>query len=326
TSDLEPLPDTETIEVEDDGERGLLNVAADPDYSENHFIYLFYTPPAGDLNQVDRFTVSASAEEGTFSLSDRQTVISFDKNEASGAGTNHNGGGMDFDEEGSLVIGVGDGGGTSSYDQDEGIVQNLSIKLGKIHRILPNRNAGEGGYTIPDGNNTLSDALDEIYAYGLRNPFTLVSQNGVLFIGDVGRDAYEEINLIEEINQNFGWPDSEGPTTTSGESTPLHYYAHGDTTFSEEDPEENDDELYSVMVGHFYTGSQYDGGLDRTLIYSDFYNGWVRGLKLDENYGIVSDRHLGHLTGMTSLQEGPDGFLYAVSLFGSSRILRVDVD
>ncbi|MND06233.1 hypothetical protein D3C83_275020 [compost metagenome] len=64
------------------------------------------------------------------------------------------------------------------------------------------------------------------------------------------------------------------------------------------------------------------------MIYSDFFLGWVRGFKIKENDEGVEkddDKHLGHLNGLTSLQLGPDGFLYAISLFGSDHVLRVDL-
>ncbi|MFO1520151.1 MAG: hypothetical protein U1F57_10890 [bacterium] len=61
------------------------------------------------------------------------------------------------------------------------------------------------------------------------------------------------------------------------------------------------------------------------LIYSEFFAGFVRGRLLDGNYQPIGDTHLGHLTGMSLLQQGPDGFLYAVSLFGNNHVLRVDL-
>lgn len=325
-SDFTPLSLTATISVLDSGEQGLLNVVADPDYVSNLFIYLYYTTSDGSQNQVDRFTVTVNADMGTFSLSDQQTIIAFPKSDSSSSGTNHNGGSLVFDEDGNLMIGVGDGGGNASEDIDEGISQNVMTRLGKVLRIVPSQTDGSGGFSIPTGgNNNISGALPEIYALGLRNPFTMAYGNSSLFIGDVGLDTYEEIDVATTGGLNFGWPETEGPTTDSDFVTPLHGYAKNDDSFNNEDSDAVATGARSIMVLNFYNGDQYNGMLNRRLIYSEFYVGWVRGLRLDLNNNIVSDEHLIHLAGMTSLQEGPDGFLYAVSLFGSDQILRLDV-
>jgi len=263
---------------------------------------------------------------GTFTLGDQQTIIAFSKSGSTSPGTNHNGGSLLFDDDGNLLMGVGDGGGGASSNVSEGISQNITLRLGKILRIVPNKIAGSGGFTIPTGGNDgPSGALPEIYSIGLRNPFTMALGNVVFFVGDVGLGTYEEIDLVSQGGENFGWPDTEGPTTNPNFVSPFHGYAHDDDTFTNEDPDAVITNLISIMVLHFYTGTKYNGLLNNRLLYSEFFVGWVRGLKLDANNNIVSDNQLGHVTGMTSLQQGPDGFLYGVSLFGSDKILRLDV-
>lgn len=344
TSDFAPLAQTQTIECESEGEQGLLNVAADPSYDTNGFVYFYYTAVGGGQNQVERFTVSVDVDAGTFSLSDQQRIIEFSKSDASAPNTGHDGGGMVFDDEGRLLIGVGDGSGESSTDIEEGISQNVSNRLGKIFRVIPERNEGVGGFGIPDEGNIDSDeALPEIYSYGVRNPFTLVYGNDALFIGDVGGDGYEELNMADDGGLNFGWPDSEGPTNDPDFESPIHGYDHDDPTFINDDPEEHEEDSEeetlvkfhdgidhgdtnkSIMVTAFYTGDQYEGKLTNRLIYNDYFLGWVRGLKLDENNNIVDDDHLTHFEAMTSLQLGPDGFLYAVSLYLSDQIFRLEL-
>ena len=199
------------------------------------------------------------------------------------------------------------------------------MHLGKIHRIVPNRNPGEGGFVV-----------SEIYASGFRNPYTMAQGPAGLFIGDVGSTRVEEVNLASESGQNFGWPITEGPSSLFDFENPVQSYQHTDNKFAKEDPTESDFDVIkgdadatsnpqAVIVGTFYQGGRYGDVLKDRLLYSDFFQGWVRGFKLKSDGKIEDDKHLGHLNGLTSLQRGPDGFLYAISLFGSDHILRVDL-
>lgn len=321
-----PLKQTAKIATLDRGEQGLLNVAADPGYALNKFIYLYYTKSDGSQNQVDRLTVTVDGVKETFSLHDQQMIINFPKSVAKNPGSNHNGGGLLFDKMGNLMIGVGDGGGIGSSDKQEAVSMNVKIRLGKILRIVPGRMAGKGSFSIPTGGNQMPRAfLPEIYAYGLRNPFTLAYDRNTLFIGDVGWNQYEEIDVATRGGLNFGWPMTEGPTKNPKYVSPLHGYSHDNKSFAKADSQATWTMSLSIMVLNFYTGKQYNGALKNCLIYSEFYVGWVRCLKLNSQHNMTKDSHIGHLNGFTSLQEGPDGWLYAVSFFGASKILRLDV-
>jgi len=325
-SDFSILSQTVTIDVASSGEQGLLNIAADPNYASNFYIYIYFTDPSEDKNQVDRLTVSVDKSKDTFTVSDRQTIIEFSKSGSNDPGTNHDGGGLVFENEENLFIGVGDGGGLSSSSVSEGVSQNITLRLGKILRIVPSRVAGTGGFSIPDGgNNEPSGALPEIYAIGLRNPFTITMADTALVIGDVGADSFEEINIATQGGQNFGWPDTEGETTNPSFTSPIHVRGHDDTTFSTEDPEDNPTGVISIIVGVFYDDFQYGGSLNNLILYSDFFEGWVRGLKLNSDFEAGTDSHLGHFEGLTSMQIGPNGFIYAVSLFGSDQIFKVEL-
>lgn len=336
-SDFTPLAQTVEVGVESEDEQGLLNVAADPDYESNRFIYLYYTLPTGEGNQVDRFTVTVDTNSGAFDLLDRQTIITFLKGESPNFDGHHNGGAMVFDADGNLYIGVGDGGGTGGPDTTVALGQSTSVHLAKVHRIVPHRTSGEGGFSLPaTGNGCPTCLIPEIYVFGLRNPFSLVLGPAGLFIGDVGSTLFEEVNLAEHGGENFGWPLAEGNSEVPTFTDPIQSYAHTDTKFAKEDPGDNTSDVVdeessggfgpqSVMVETFYTGSQYDGKLTDRLLYTDFFQGWVRGFKLDSSHHVKDDKHLGHQAGLTGLHEGPDGFLYGVALFGSDHILRVDL-
>src|SRR5262245_44274542 len=294
-----PLSVHETIEVGHGTDQGLFNVIADPFFESNHFIYLSYTRPDGLSNQVDRFTVTADPEVETFSLTDRQTIIEFPKSESSAPSDIHNGGGLAFDNEHNLFISMGDGGNPAGRDRGEQISQNPEVGLGKVHRIIPSRVPGVGGFTIPEGN-VDSTPWPSIYALGFRNPFTITYAEGALFVGDVGSNppvAYEEIDLVSHSGQNFGWPLVEGLLKDLSHPEflpPLYGYRNTDLTFDHQDPFAQTGGRV-IIIGHFYEGFQYNGLLSHRLLYNEFYAGWVRGLKLDSDLGIEDDIHLGHL-------------------------------
>ena len=123
--------------------------------------------------------------------------------------SNHNGGQLCFGPDGFLYVGTGDGGGAGDKHGTIGNGQNLNTMLGKILRIdvnVPER------YKIPvDNPFTDKEGLDEIFAYGLRNPwrFSFDRKTGQLFCADVGQNEYEEVNIIEK-GKNYGWRIMEG--------------------------------------------------------------------------------------------------------------------
>ena len=126
---------------------------------------------------------------------------------------NHNGGLVLFGPDEKLYIGLGDG-GSGGDPERRGL--DLSTPLGKILRIDPEP-SGELPYTVPGDNPFVgtSDAREEIYSYGLRNPwrFAFDRETGELTIGDVGQDSQEEVDVVAEgegSGANFGWSAFEG--------------------------------------------------------------------------------------------------------------------
>jgi glucose/arabinose dehydrogenase len=348
-SSFTQVGDPVDISVGTDSEQGLLNVAADPDYDGNSAVYFYLTSPGGADNRVVRYDVSVVEPGGPFSLNDPQTIIVFPKNENPNFGGNHNGGGMIFDTAGNMYLGVGDGGGSGSADKDLAISQDPALNLGKIHRIVPRATGdtgggGEGsGYDLPtaplgDLNEPNPEGPDSIYAYGMRNPFTLVNKpEDDQFVGDVGsggngpndNGAFEEINCLYDAGENFGWPLFEGPEGQPQFQPATWGYRHDDSTFSDEDPEGNPTDGHSIMTLAFFEGSNpnYGGDLfDRRLIYSEFYQGWVRAFEMAPNFVSVADDPIGHQEGLTSLQRNPaDDFYYGVSLTGGNQILKMEL-
>jgi glucose/arabinose dehydrogenase len=322
-NDFTPLTDVESIAVTFVGdERGLLNVAADPLYgTSNNFVYFYYTVAgiSPDINRVTQYEVDVDVGGGSFSLNNPQTIIEFQK---SGTADNHNGGSMVFITQDELVLGVGEGAVAAN-------AQTLANGLGKIHRIIPRRPGP--GFNVPSDNPFVgtAGAQESIFSLGVRNPFTLVfaADRGLLIMGDVGENLFEEINLVNR-GGNYGWPSCEGPCDPPNPSftDPVHGYFHSNATFYDEDPLPNNEGPKSIMVSAIYQGDQYGGALTDKLIYNEFFGSWIRLATLGPGGVVVADQHIGHLEGLTGLHTHPvDGFLYGVSLGGSEQVLRVDL-
>lgn len=249
------------------GERGLLGFATAPDFATSRTFYIYVTNPAGNT-EVRRYRTMA----GNLDVADPATadvILTFTQPFA-----NHNGGWMDFGPDGFLYIGSGDG-GSGGDPQDN--AQNRNNLLGKILRIdvasdaFPADSARD--YAIPAGNPfAASGGAPEIYAFGLRNPFraSFDRVTGNLYIGDVGQNAIEEIDLIRpgETGLNFGWARLEGTqafsgTAPSGATPPVTQYSHGSG------PRQGN----SVTGGYVYRGPVE--ALQGLYIFGDFVGGAI---------------------------------------------------
>src|SRR6266496_4342291 len=164
-------------------EQGLLSVAFHPSYAKNHRFYVYYTNKTGDI-EIDAFRSSG----GRAVPSSRRALLVVNHR----ANDNHDGGQLEFGPDGRLYAGTGDGGSGGDPPNNS---QNLSRKLGKLLRLNGSR--------------------WQVYAYGLRNPwrFSFDRANGDLYIGDVGQNAWEEIDFQPAGSgggQNYGWNRMEG--------------------------------------------------------------------------------------------------------------------
>lgn len=206
-------------------ERGLLGLAFHPDFASNGRLFVYYTAPprAGgpeegatwnNVSRISEFMVPGGGN--TVDLGTEKVILEVDQPQG-----NHEGGTIAFGPEGYLYISIGDGGGAHDvgpghvedwYEKNEGgngqaIEENL---LGNILRI--DVNSG-GSYSIPPDNPFVGKpGLDEIYAYGFRNPFRFsfdMSGSRQLYVGDAGQHLWEEISLVEK-GGNYGWNVKEG--------------------------------------------------------------------------------------------------------------------
>lgn len=223
----EPLLDVRSLLValsEGYDERGLLGLALHPNFAQNGLLYSYTSEPNGPMadfmimeaatnnhqSVVAEWKIDA-ANPNRVDPNSRREVLRIDKPQF-----NHNAGTMHFGPDGMLYIALGDGGDADdegSGHSAEGNAQNLDRVLGKILRIDVNtRTAPNGKYGVPTDNPFVGkDGLDEIYAYGLRNPYTWSFDRltGEMYVADVGQNQIEEVNRIFK-GGNYGWRIKEG--------------------------------------------------------------------------------------------------------------------
>ncbi|MGZ4869624.1 MAG: PQQ-dependent sugar dehydrogenase, partial [Halobacteriota archaeon] len=187
------------------GELGLLGLAFPPQFSANGSFYVYYTADNPLRSVLSRFSVSRA--NGSQADANSEEVVL----QVAQPFSNHNGGQIAFGPDGYLYIGLGDGG---SEGDPLGNGQNRSTLLGKILRIDVSSGSGSLNYSMPRDNpfvGNLQGFREEIYAYGLRNPwrFSFDPVTGRLWAGDVGQDRIEEIDIVKS-GGNYGWNIMEG--------------------------------------------------------------------------------------------------------------------
>ncbi len=207
---LLPTPYATISGITTGGERGLLGFAFHPDYTTNGYVYFSFTDAAGH-SQVTRFTRDAANPNKI----DQTTALKIiNQNQPF---SNHNGGWISFGPDGFLYFALGDGG---SGNDPQGNGQNINTLLGKMLRIDVNADDFPAdpnlNYAIP-AKNPFAGAIpgrDEIWAWGLRNPWrnSFDRVTGDFWIGDVGQNAWEEIDFqaANDNNANPGEPTYQG--------------------------------------------------------------------------------------------------------------------
>lgn len=219
-----------TGQISTDGERGLLGLATAPDFATSGTFYVYLTNPAGtiELRRYRTFAANRDVADGTSA----DVLLTIPHPGAN----NHNGGWIGFGPDGFLYLAVGDGGGAGDPSNN---AQNTNVLLGKMLRIDIASDAFGGDplrdYAIPAGNPfATSGGRPEIWAYGLRNPFRNSFDGANLWIGDVGQNAREEIDLMRpgDGGANYGWRVLEGTAQFTGPAQagfvpPVAEYSHG---------------------------------------------------------------------------------------------------
>ncbi len=286
-----------SLTVDSNGERGLLGIAFDPNFTSNHFLYVYYTVPGSPAhNRVSRFTAN-----GDVALAGSEFVLA-DLDNLSGAG-NHNGGAIHFGPDGKLYVAVGENANAANS-------QTLSNRLGKILRI-------NSDGSIPSDNpffNIASGANRSIWAMGLRNPFTFGFQPGTgrMFINDVGETTWEEIN-DGLAGSNYGWNLCEGACSPANANfrDPLFQYAHGSLLT----------QGCAIVGAAFYNPAtvQFPTSYVGKYFFGDLCNGWIRSFDPSSK---TTTAFASGISTLVDLKVADDGSLYYLAI-GSASLFRV---
>ena len=300
-----------TDRISSGGERGLLGLAFDPKFASNGRFFVDYTNLQGNT-VVSQFTRGA---DGTVDPKAETILLTVDQPFA-----NHNGGMLAFGADGDLYVGLGDGG---SEGDPNGNGQNLDTLLAKILRIDVSSGSA---YSIPADNPFASGqaaggpAKPEIWDYGVRNPwrFSFDRQTGALFIGDVGQDAYEEVDVEQPGSgrHDYGWSVMEGlhcygATTCNqtGFTSPVAEYPHSLGC--------------AVTGGYVYRGSVYPS-LVGSYVFGDYCSGRLFAFNADDALAgrPVTAVQVGQVPfSISSFGEDEAGELYVVGLSGAIYLL-----
>jgi glucose/arabinose dehydrogenase len=250
-------------------EKGLLNIAIHPKFATNHKFYIFYSRNTTTKNPANnrRFDHTDVVAEHTLlpnsekaDTASARIILTQDKPDG-----NHNGSGIAFGADGYLYVTFGDGGGQHDQHGNPGNGQDMNTWLGKVLRINVDV---DGTYSVPADNPFVGKdgVKPEIWASGFRNPYriTLDKASKQLFIGEVGQDTWEEVDILEK-GANYGWRLVEGnhchnPATGcsfTGMTPPISEYKHDETGG------------VSVLGGYVYNGKDVPS-LKNKYIFGDW--------------------------------------------------------
>ena len=300
-------------------EEGLLGLAFHPEFASNGRFYVYYTLKDPEhMSVISEVTVKpddpAQPSLGTADLSTERELMRVQQPFG-----NHNGGTLCFDADGKLCIAFGDGG--AFYDPFNN-AQDLTTPFGSVLRIDVDTRTGDKPYGIPDDNPFASgktddgrDAMPELFAYGFRNPWRLMLDppTGTLWIGDVGQNLYEEINLVV-AGGNYGWNYFEGFHPFGGRVPPE------DAAFVDPVWEYDHEIGKSICGGTFYRGSSAPK-LEGKYIYGDYVTGKMFALGYDFDAGEVTSNESITTSGMPIITfgTGDSGELYFSEPSGDGR-------
>ena len=292
------------------GEQGLLGLAFHPSFEDNGRFFVNYTNEAGDTVIAEYQATPANAARAD--PGSARILLEVDQ-----PYSNHNGGQLAFGPDGFLYIGLGDG-GSAGDPQNNG--QRLNTLLGKILRIDVDADSG-GEYAIPRDNPFARDpeALPEIWAFGLRNPwrFSFDQETGSMWIADVGQEVLEEVNRVQADapGLNYGWDDMEGsqcyePSSgceRTGKVLPVTEYSH---EFG-----------CSITGGFVYRGSEFPS-LRGGYIFGDYCSGTIWGVPSDAPTSTRPVELLRTEHSISSFGEDQSGELFLTDL-SSGEVLQV---
>jgi glucose/arabinose dehydrogenase/regulation of enolase protein 1 (concanavalin A-like superfamily) len=315
------------------GDRGMLGFALDPNFATNGYAYLLYVyEPNGNPSDAGPKTarltrVKADPNNPDVALAGSEQVILGQIGLApcsqypegsdcmASDSTAHTIGTVRFAPDGKIFVGMGDGASYAGADQLALRAQSLNYYNGKILRINPDGTAPtDNPFYDPANPNSVKS---KVYAYGLRNPyrFAVHPQTGEVYIGDVGWNAWEEVNRGR--GANFGWPCYEGASAQtryqsafpqqcgalppSAVKPPLYAYDHSQGV--------------SITGGPVYDGTQFPAAYRGNYFFADYGQEWLRRIIFDASGGVADVKTFATgIASPVSIEVGPDGALYYISL------------
>jgi glucose/arabinose dehydrogenase len=286
------------------GERGLLSIAFHPRFRANGRVFVNYTDRDGHTNVVEFRADTAATRADPASarrlLSIRQPYA------------NHNGGHILFGPDGRLYVAMGDGG--SSHDPG-GRAQAPHEVLGKLLRL--DVDAPVTAESVGTRGDVRSTVPLEIYALGLRNPWRIWFDSGLIYIADVGQSRFEEINVApaDSAGINYGWRTMEGAhcrfnpvCNKAGLHLPVLEYGRADGC--------------SVIGGVVYRGRRIPA-LAGHYLYSDWCQGWIRSFRAaGESIADARAWDVPSPGPITSFGVGGDGEVYVTA--GNGTVYRIE--
>ena len=367
-------------EVLDQQDRGFLSVAVDPHYFVNHYIYLLYSvDPDSDgvdtnaygFGRLTRYQVNFT-DSNTVIKSSRTILMGTKWADAPEVlSPSHAIGTVRFAKDGSLLVTAGDGanftfadaGGASPSAFGPGLIdpyedigsfraQDVNTINGKVLRLNPANGHGYASNPFADGN--LADKRSKVWDYGLRNPYrfnlrpgtgstdTSAANPGVIYLGDVGQDTWEEADIARTGGINFGWPCYEGafqsPPFQSASPAHTDCSSYG-TSANPNNPTlpnlswNHTDGTYSnppgltgncSIGGVFYEGSFYPAGYQDRYFFMDYGVGWIKYATVDANDNVLSVQDFGDgLPGPVDLEVDPvTGDLIYISIY-QNKVMRI---
>ncbi|WP_091022138.1 PQQ-dependent sugar dehydrogenase [Nocardioides szechwanensis] len=339
-----------TADVADEGDGGLTGIAVDPDFADNGYVYLAYVLDGGPdglpSQQVARFTWDGTVLQPA----SRHLVLGSVTGAACSApekirtpdcvpliGEAHTIGDLAFDGEGRLLVGVGDG---ALYTAPGGLrgrveawrAQDPEVLAGKVLRIDPATGRGVADNPLHTGDG--SSNASRVLALGLRNPFRFAVRGDQLVLGDVGENAWEEIDVMslgdgDGSVPNFGWPCREGDSDTAlgdvsdpdspwrgcldvrapgGSRAPAHAYPHTGNGGS-------------LTGGVFLDSPGYPDSLRGRYVFGDYTQMFIRTAELTVGGGVSAVTDLADSSaagGPVKFFTGPDGWVWSVSIVSGS--------
>jgi glucose/arabinose dehydrogenase/PKD repeat protein len=362
-----------TAEVLDHSDYGLLDVAVDPDFVHNHYVYFLYSvDPDSDgvdtntysFGRLARYQMSSTGDTNVVNPASRTILMGTSwRTGPLALGLSHAIGSLRWGRDGSLLVTAGEGAdfntadagglqplafGTNLADpaQDIGAfrAQDITNLNGKVLRINPLTGTGYASNPYYDG--TLSSNRSKVWAYGLRNPFRFTvrpgtgvadpaaGNPGVLYLGDVGWDTWEEMDIVRTPGQNFGWPCYEGllsqplyqaktPAhngcgsvgTATNPATPTLPVA----TWNHSVPGASSPPGFigsTSIGGAFYGDTLYPAGFRGSYFFADYNQSWMKVATVDGNNNLLAINDFGTaMDAPVALVTDPlQGNLYYVSI------------